>query len=132
MCSTLFDNIHSSQNSDWRQIHTLLLKRLGTDLQASTGRIQNTLENGRVVEHQQRDVPNPHFYVPTKYLQGSRLEIAAGKETVVTPRLLQTCLELSKTSQCHPDLHNMSVGVSVIKLGGQNYRGQIAAGDSTS
>ena len=71
------------------------------------------------------------------------MEIAAGeitsflteqisKEAVVTPQLAQTCLELSKTSQCHPDLHNMSVGVSVIKLGGQNYRGQIAAGDSTS
>ena len=58
--NTLFDNIHSPQNSDWSQmVYTLLLKRLGRDLQASTSRIQNSLENGRVVEHQPRYIPNP-------------------------------------------------------------------------
>ena len=36
-------NIHSPQNSDWSQIYTLMLKRLGTDLQASTDRIKKTL-----------------------------------------------------------------------------------------
>ena len=56
------------------------------------------------------------------------MEIAAGeitsflteqisKEAVVTPQLAQTCLELSKTFQCH--LHNMFVDVSVIKRGGK-------------
>ena len=34
MCNTLFNNIHPPQNSDWSQIiYTLLLKRLGRDLQ---------------------------------------------------------------------------------------------------
>ena len=35
----------------------------------------------------------------------------------MTPQLAQTCLELSKTFQCH--LHNMFVDVSVIKRGGK-------------
>jgi len=136
-------NIHSPQNSDWSQIYTLMLKRLGTDLQASTDRIKNSLENGRVVEHQQRYIPNPQYFVPTKYLQGSQLEIAAGeftnflteqisKEAVVTPQLVQTCLELSKTLQCHLDLHNMFVDCVSHQERGQDSRGQIAAGDSTS
>ena len=37
----------------------------------------------------------------------------------MTPQLVQTCLELSKTLQCHLDLHNMFVDVSVIKKGGK-------------
>ena len=39
----------------------------------------------------------------------------------MTPQLVQTCLELSKTFQCHPDpnLHNMFVDVSVINRGGK-------------
>ena len=142
MCSALVDNIHSPQNSDWGQVYTLMLKRLGTDLQAPTDRIKNSLENGRVVENQQRYIPNPQYYVPTKYLQGSQLEISAGeftnflteqisKEAVVTPQLVQTCLELSKTLQCHPDLHNMCGCVSHQERG-QDYRGQIAAGDPAS
>ena len=130
MCRALVGNIHSPQNSDRGQVYTLMLKRLGTDLQASTDRIKSSLENGRVVENQQRYIPNPQYYVPTKYLQGSQLKIAAGeftnflaeqisKEAVVTPQLAQTCWELSKTLQCHPDLHNMFVDVSVIKKGGK-------------
>ena len=122
MCRALVGSSHSPQNLDRGQVYTLMLKRLGTDLQASTGRIKNSLGDGRVVENQQRYIPNPQHYVPTKYLQESQLEVAAGeftnflaeqisKEAVATPQIAQTCLELSKTLQCHPDLHNMFVDV---------------------
>ena len=79
-----------------------------------------------MVEHQPRYIPNPHFYVPTKYLQaGSRLEIAAGeftgflteqisKEMVVTPQLVQTCLGLSKTTQCPKINRGKFIGVKLL------------------
>ena len=123
----------------------LMRKTIGTDLRASTDRIKNSLENGQVVEHQHKSQVHSESTVLRPYQIPAKITVGTcswgiyelfgrniSKEAVVTPQLVQTWLELSRTFQCQPDLHNMFVDVSVIKKRGQDYRGQIAAGDSTS